>query len=262
MLSISKRRIAPIAALVLVLVSCKCLLSQTDGAAKSSRDKVANRDPNAESRWRLNATDIQLQKDDVDSSIRASRNAFWRPVLQARRDLENKGVTTYASGGFYPYQYMSEIADTPNSVWLIAKFDHYHVISIDPQYQLLYTEESFNVVRVIRQPSKGSLAAGAVFAIDHAGGTILTPQGDTVTWGFEPYLYSEQPGHTYLMQLTQGSANQFLVGKYWDVTTGRLVAEEPDDYARAAAGKSKLIGLSVSDAVKYLASMLIQDSDK
>ena len=92
--------------------------------------------------------------------------------------------------------------------------------------------------------------------MDFAGGRVKTPDGQLVSWRVSPIRYCVQPGHTYLMQLTEYPGGSYYdIDKEWDVITRKVVADRPDAIARAEKGRSKLSGRSLPDVVLYLESI-------
>jgi len=258
--SVYSSRIPLIVSLAFVTIICPHLLSQ----ATDNLQPLPNHSPAsfaaAENRWRLGAVDFKSQSDDVAPEIRAARNKFWQPILLDRRQMEvgSKTVTEFEGPPS-----VNEVGVNPDAVWVIATFDHFSVESIDPDFNLLYTEMNFKVDEVIRQPKTVSLSSGMSFDVDIAGGRIKTPKGDIVAWQVTPRRYFVQPKHTYLMQvLPQAEGKLYVIAKKWDVSTGKVIPDQSDEISRAAGGHSKLNGVSVQDAVSYIQSVLPPDSSQ
>ena len=181
MSSVYKTRIALIVVLAFAVLPCHYLLSQASPqTSKSPNDKKPTDHPAIENQWRLTPTDIQSQNDEVDPGLRNARNAYWQPRLQRLREMEGNDVMGPPEG--YASDDVAEIPNIPGSLWVIATFDHYKVISIDPGMKLLYTEVSFRVDQIIQQPQASLLAISAFFDVDYPGGTVKIPGGTTVSW--------------------------------------------------------------------------------
>jgi hypothetical protein len=108
-----------------------------------------------------------------------------------------------------------------------------------------------------RRPQSAGLAEDGSIDVDFAGGRVKTPDGQLVSWRVSPIRYCVQSGHTYLMPLTEHPGGSYDdINKEWDVITGKVVADRPDDIARAEKSRSKLSGRSLPDVVLYLESAL------
>jgi hypothetical protein len=231
---------------------------QAQGSApvqRLSEEQLEQRMAGAENSWRLTAIDSQSQRDTVAPNIRAARNAFWRPGLQEYRDLEATNRSMYKTPGPSPSQ---ELTLDPNDTWVIATFDHFLVVSVDPDFQLLYTEMNFKINQVVHQPSSSSLAPGMSFDMDIEGGKIKKANGDIVSWHiFDSSRYFVQPGHTYLMQIgSMGLEGLYYVGERWDVSTGKAVPDTDDLVGYALSGSSIISGRTTREAIAYLQSVL------
>ena len=131
---------------------------------------------------------------------------------------------------------MIEIPAEPDAIWLVATFDHYLVKSIDPDFKLLYTEMSFKINEIIKQPSQ-LLSPGMSFDVDVEGGSVKTPQGDVVSWHVTARRYFVQPGHTYILEIRPNQAGQFYyISKAWDVSSGRVVPDHHDEVFTSGRG--------------------------
>jgi hypothetical protein len=144
------------------------------------------------------------------------------------------------------------------SVWVVARFEAFHVYAVDPQEDLLYTEINVRVDRVIKAPADLSIARGALLDVAMPGGTLRMATGKTITSPFViPSQYGPKPGHAYILQLLYNAKfGVFTDYRRWEVSSGVV---QPDDVVaalRAAHGKSKLTGLSLGAAVEYLQSAL------
>jgi hypothetical protein len=240
MTSITPRRIALAATLVFALLPCHYLLSQADEPPHPpllplKPEDVAKWFSGAEeNRWRLTTVDPTNQVDTLPPSIRAARNARWHNELQFYRDAEKKGGSISEANE----RLMSpERPLDPKEIWVVATFDHFLVIPIDPEFNLFYTEMSFKIDRVIHQPSTSSLVPDMLVDMEDAGGQIRKPNGEVETWRIGPHQYYPQPGHTYLMMIgyyggdDNSRGNLYYFGERWDVSTGAAV---PDSYAALA----------------------------
>ncbi len=194
MSSLTPRRIALAGVLAFAMLPYHYLLSQS---RQPTPDEIAARFAGAENAWRLNIVDPKTQVDSVAPDIREARNAYGQPGLQAERDFEKTGnIQTYSG----PAPAYAELV-SQRDIWVVAKFVHSLVIPIDPDYKLLYTEMSFQIDQVVRQPSTSSLSNGMSFVVDDEGGRIKKPNGDIESWHIGPTKYYPQPEHTYLRKL-------------------------------------------------------------
>lgn len=235
---------------------------------QQSDQKMEQRFVGAENSWRLTVVDLQSQQDSVPTDIRTARNAYWEPILENYRvaALHNRSV-----GRFSPlYSVTSpELPELPGSIWVIATFDHFQVIPITPKDQtsvtdlMLYTEISFKIEQVIRQPKTSSLQAGSFFDVDIEGGRAKTLGGEVLSQRVFPDKYSVKPGGTYLMQLLPARSGKFyIINSDWDVTTGQVVPHDVGEVYRAENGLSKLNGMPLSAVPAYLNSVLPADTSK
>ncbi len=228
--------------LALAHLNSSYLLSQTSGTLQPLPSHSATSWTAAENRWRLSPVDLQLQNDSVAPDIRAARTPLWQPVLQSYKDMEANGRSIAFTDGVPPFL---EIAPQPEALWLIATFDHYLVVSIDPDYQLLYTEVSFKVEQVIRNSKTVSFSPGMMFDVDIMGGRVKTPNGDLVSRLLVPQARSPQPGRNYLIKILPAGAGSWLFQQRWDISSGKV-----------AEHNSVLSGKTTSEAVSYLELVL------
>lgn len=259
-------RISLAGLLMFVAAPWPLLLSQSTQTNQASSKRNAKGFADAENRWQLNPVDILRDTDSVEPRIRAARNSYWQSIFQKARDIEaeeaGNGIRSlpasgYSRGYFYP-ALIPEIPSTPNSTWVIAKFTSYHIIPIDQDYRDFYTEENFKVIQIIQQPLQGVLAAGDRFDVDLGGGTIITPQRQTINHT-SPVPLMEQPRHTYLLQLVSKSNDTFEITKRWDVSNNKVTPDTKIEVLRASEGTAKLSGMSIFDAVQYIQSELSKE---
>ena len=249
----------PIRVVVIFIFACSIIWAQSTKTLQPSPNPNPAAFSSSENKWRLTPVDLQLQSDKIAASVRAARNAYWQPILQSEREREAGGRSVAMTGG--PPS-LNEVADNPGSVWVVASFDHYLVEPVDQDFKLLYTEMSFRVNQIIKQP-KALFIPGMFFDVDVEGGSIKTPHGDIVSWRISPRRFFMQPGHTYIMEIRALEVGQlYFVGKIWDVSSGKVVADHADEASRAAEGHSKLNGMATQDAVSYLQSVLTSGSLK
>lgn len=243
---------------MLLLAGSHCqVLSQT---SSSPFPPLNNHSPgsfaSAQNRWQLSPTDLQTQVDPLPKNVRDERNAFWFPQLEQYASQEANGLASGASPGLYSIT-SPELPQDAGTAWVTATFDKVLVIPIPSNEKLLYTEMNFTIEQIIRKPSSSNLETGSSFQEDFAGGSVKYADGSVRTWRVSPRQYSLQPSHTYLMVLVAGpSPSLYFVRKYWDVTSGTVVASRPDEIQRASLGQSHLSGLTTSEAIKYLNSTL------
>ena len=251
-------------------LSCHYLLSQAaeplhPPILPSKPEDVAKRFSGAEeNRWRLTTVDPTTQVDTVPPSIRATRNAYWRQRLQWYRNVEKSGFLQSA-----PSQGMltkERILDA-QEIWVIATFDHFKIIPIDPDFNLFYTEMSFKINQVIHQPPTSSISPGMLFDMEDEGGQIRKPNGEIETWRIEPCKYYPQPSHTYLMHIAPGSADTgdlYWFGERWDVSTDKAIPDSYDAVIPTSTVNviSKINGMTTKNAISYLKSEFSINSSK
>jgi hypothetical protein len=211
----------------------------------------------AANRWQLTAIDPKSQVDTVSPAVRAQRNAYWKPSLEAKRG----SIGSFGAGLPGP---RPEFSVEPGDIWAIATFESFHAFMIDNDSQLIYTEENFRIEHVFRQPAGMSLSSGSLIDAGREGGRIKSPKGDILSPGWlRPSEYSVQLGHKYLMQFSYDTqAGFYWTGQYWDLSSGRVQVEGPIETERAAQGKSAIAGMSVEDLVKSFPSILPDEPKK
>jgi hypothetical protein len=245
-----------LASISLAICATQTLQAQSSTTSQSlSDEQLEQRFANAHNRWRLTTVDYQSQRDTVAPDIRAVRNEYWKTKLQPYRDIENAHGSWAYSGGTPP---VVELFLTPEEAWVIVTFDHFLVVPIDPDFQLLYTEINFRINQVVYQPSSSSLTPGMSIDMDFEGGRIKKPNGDIVSWLLTPNKYYFQPGHTYLMQIEGPShpGGVYYCQERWDVSTGIAVPDTEDLVSFALSGTSKISGKTTQEAIAYLQSVL------
>jgi hypothetical protein len=240
------------------LAICAVQTIQAQGSEPSqplSDQQLEQRFSGAANRWQLTAIDFQSQRDTVAPSIRATRNAYRQSELQHFRDIE-KAHGSWAMSGNMPRSQTVEFFTDPNEIWVIATFDHFLVVPIDPDFQLLYTEINFRIDQVIHQPRTSSLTHGMSFDIIFNGGRIKKPNGEIVSWLLSPSRHSFQPGHTYLLQIIGPSCVNGVcyTGDRWDVSTGIAVPETDYLIGFALSGASRISGKTTQEAIAYMQS--------
>ena len=254
--------------LAITFFSCSRLFSQAGNPLPQSSGKPSSRSIifSAANRWQFTPVDIGSQTDTVTPQVRAQRNAYWGSKLEWIRTAHTPlPGTVFIGGGEGTFLGDApELPSVQHAIWVIAKFEAFHVYATDPQFQLLYTEMNFRVKQVIRQPDTLSLSPGALVDCTEPDGRIKTPSGAVVTFNLEATRHSVRPGHTYLLQLEYipSSGHLFHIYKSWDVTSGKVQPNQQDEVDRAVEGKSKLNGLTIPDAVQYLNSVLPAESNK
>ncbi|HLJ88663.1 MAG TPA: hypothetical protein VKZ53_17720 [Candidatus Angelobacter sp.] len=260
MMSLPPLRI--VAASIFAAFCSLCVLAQSPDAQGALRDLTPVEKSeffSAENRWRLKAIDLRSQADTVTPEVRASRNAYLRPLLQKAAEFWTPAAGAVGIGGGKGSTFgeQPELPTIPNGVWVIAKFESFHVFTADAESRLIYTEMNYRVNQVVRQPSPMSLKTGDVLDAQRAGGRMKRADGAIVSFLVEPERHSVQPGRTYLLAgRFDGTTHYFTIDKIWDVTSDKVVPITRDEINRAARGESKLAALSTDQAVQYLNSVL------
>jgi len=224
---------------------------------QSTPNDLTEKITQSENRWRLTVVDPKAQVDTVAPNVRSARNEYWKPILQEIRDAEKIGRSWTLSGGGFVW----EIPSLPNDIWVVATFDHFHVIPIDPDFKLFYTEMSFTIREVVNQPASSSLAAGGLFDVDEQGGRIKKSDGSVEMWLVSPKDYFVQPGHTYLMLIhARDEGNLYTIHEQWDVSTGIAVPDSGNlCFSDSSPGcPSKISGKATQDAIASLRAALQQ----
>lgn len=215
----------------------------------------------AANRWRLTAIDPRSQIDTVSPQIRAQRNSFWNGPLQTAYDASVHSAASF-SGGQVFLKSDPEIPNIPNSVWVIATFQGFHVFAIDTAQHLVYTEINLQVENVISKPEGLSLSAGSSIDIGISGGRIKSPSGNVVNSGLQPRQYDFQLGHKYLLQLLyEPQGRFFLPQKRWDLTSGVVKPDQAQELDRVARGDAVIDGMTEQDVKNYLTSVLSSERE-
>jgi hypothetical protein len=135
---------------------------------------------------------------------------------------------------------------------------------IDQDPQLIYTEMNFRIDHVFRQLAEISLSDGSLIDVGVPGGRIKSPNGEILSpdW-LKPLQYYVQPGRKYLIQFFHDKRGGFFrTGQFWDLSSGKVQSEFPDEIERAEQGKSAIAGMSVDDLAKYFPSILPEEPKK
>ena len=202
----------------------------------------------AHNQWQRTPTDISKQTDTVSAAVRAKRDAYWKQFPQQM---------AMKSGAMLPgiRVMMPEIDDMPGSesIWVLARFEAFHVFGIDAENTQIYTEMNMRVVNVIKPPDDFPISAGSLLDVVTIGGSLKTQQGDVHEFRVEPRQYSAQPGQTYLLHLLFDPKYQIITPfQRWDATSGTLVPDDEAEVRRAQEGKSTLAGKSIEEATKAI----------
>jgi hypothetical protein len=196
----------------------------------------------AKNRWRSQPVDINAQVDPVPPGLRQKRNAYWSHILAESLDMVKRGRRlTVAEGS--PMRL--DLVPDPQATWVVAKFEGYTVVPVDPDSLVMYTEMHFRVERVIQQPKSMSLGLNEAIDVDLVGGTIKTPSGELKSFNVSPRPYSVQPGNTYLMDLKYFDEDSaYNLRRFWKVENGTLTS--------AYNPRSPFIGHTVDDFAAQL----------
>jgi len=241
------------------LLFCSRLAPQTAAEGVESADPSFQAYVGAANAWRLSPVDEQSQVDPASPELRAAREKWMRGGFEMLRkifgDLALEDWT--AAGGSEINGY--EIHRIPNSLWVVAKFESYHVF----QYQLtptvlrIYTEISYRTLQAVKQPGGSSLTEGSFLDECIGGGTLREADGSVKRSIGSPSKYFQRPGRTYLLQLTYDPVTKYyFTVRRWDVTSGTLVPDTDIQVAYAVQNQSPVSGLSLASAIQYLESAL------
>lgn len=153
------------------------LIAQVAVAGQSGTSKVQSKRTNpagsgwdwdsAENRWRSQPIDLSAQVDPVPPGLRQRRNAYWNRILAERLSMEKQGVHGVTAEGS-PMRL--DLVPDPQATWVVAKFEGYTVVPVDPDSLVMYTEMHFRVERVIQQPKSMSLGPNETIDVDLIGG--------------------------------------------------------------------------------------------
>lgn len=217
---------------------------------------------NAANKWQLEAVDSVSQIDPVSAAVRAKRNTYWAAPLQTIFNASAAPGSYVITEGSYLGD-SPEFPDVKGAAWVIATFKTFHVFALDSANRLIYTEINFRVDRVFRQPADVSLSAGNIIDEGLPGGRLRSSSGTTTTLAVSPHEYFWQPGHKYLLQLSYDRETDYFIPlKRWDLTSGRVQADQPDEADRAARGESIINGMSVDSLIRSLPSVLPNEAAK
>lgn len=226
------------------------LLSQDTANSETKWDRAPNR-------WQLRAINLKSQVDTVSPTTRAQRNAYWRgPLESAYNSFKGAAGTIVEGSGFFLDA--PELPNVKGAVWALATFHDFHVFAIDPEFHLIYTEMNFQVDKVLSRPDDLNLSAGAAVDLGTPGGRVKTPDGTFVASSIAPVEHYFQLGHKYLLLLTyeEQMGGEFTLHKWWDITSGKVQPDTPEEIDRANRGESAINGMTVRDLVSYLANEL------
>jgi hypothetical protein len=217
------------------------LFSQDTANSGTKWDSAANR-------WQLKAVDLQSQVDTVSQATRDQRNAHWRVPLESAYNASKGAAGTVTVGNGFILDAL-ELPNVKGAIWVLATFKTFHVFAIDPDFHLIYTEMNFQVDKVISQPDDSNLSIGSAVDLGTPGGRVKTPDGTFVASRIDPIDYFFR---TYEEQL----GGEFVTHRWWDITSGTVQPDTPEQIARAKRGDSAIIGMTVHDLVSYLTKNL------
>jgi hypothetical protein len=210
---------------------------------------------NAANRWQHTAVDLAKQTDTVTPEVRAQRNAKWQGLQGL---MLNSSNLVFSFSGDAP-----ELPkDPPNepSIWVIATFEKFHVYAVGPDEKQFYTEMNFRIKTLFREPEGMHLVPGDLVDVNLWGGMAKTHSGKIVrSLNVNPRTYDFQLGHKYLVNLFPDKDGDFVAAGRWDLTSGTVQAQGPDEIDRAARGESKLSGMTETELIKYLQTALSTD---
>ena len=258
------RRIAVASLLSCTFVWCPRLISQSAVVSPKPQGQTQFESSewlSAENRWQVTAIDLRSQSDNVAPELRAKRNAYLEPRLEIARQWREPtnlppGLVSFWSPGAALGD-VPELSAPAHAVWVIVRFESFHVFALDPQYRLIHTEINFRVSQILRQPSSASFVAGSLFDYDIIGGRIKKTDGSIASFSVLPEQHCYQPGGTYLMVGTYDPATEYFdMDNWWDLSSGKVVPGTLAEIDRTAKGNSKLSGLTTAQAVQYLDSVL------
>jgi hypothetical protein len=149
------------------------------------------------------------------------------------------------------------------SIWVVARFEGFHVFAIDPDCTSIYTEKNMRVIDVIKTPDDLPISSGSLLDVQIPGGIVKTAQGTVHALGVRPQPFAAQVGHTYLLHLLYdphyGTMSTY---QRWEIVSGTLLPDDRSESHRAQEGKSMLAGKSIDEAAKYILSVLKEQSEK
>jgi hypothetical protein len=240
------------------LLLCSPLAPQS-AEGRESIDHLSQAFVGAANAWRVNPIDEQSQVDPVSPQLRAAREKWMREGFEMLRNMIGDLALETSGPTFGDEINGSDVEQIPNSVWVVAKFESYHVFEyqLTPTVQRIYTEISYRTLQVIKRPDSSSLTAGSVFDECIGGGALREADGSIKQTIGSPAKYFQRPGETYLLQLTYDPVAQYYsTNRRWDVTSGTVVPDTDIQVAYAAERKSPISGLDLTQAIQYLESTL------
>jgi hypothetical protein len=157
-----------------------------------------------------------------------------------------------------------EFPALPDDVWVIATFENNHAFMIDNDPALIYSEMNFRIEHIFKKPDNLSLSVGDLIDAGIAGGRLKTSERGSVspTW-LRPADHYYRKGHKYLMQLAyEAQGGFFYAYTRWDISSGKVQPDGPVEIERANRGESAIAGMSVTDLIRYLPSLLSNASNR
>jgi len=209
---------------------------------------VAQPAPNA---WMKTPTK-RSDPDSVAPPVRLLRDEYFDSINIGNREAltpENAGQHVISEGSFIGVQ--PEILEFPDRAVLIGTFTSFKSV-LNASGRVIYTEAVVRVAETFEDVS-GNTNRGADITIALPGGTVTTPDGNTISYLTQPRSFFMQPGKTYLFVLKFHAAGDFyMLGKDWDLSDGLVRANSGLDLKRQREGTSSLIGLTRAQLVQSL----------
>jgi hypothetical protein len=235
---------------------------QQSTSSQQSASRLEKQWNKAHNQWQRTPVDISTQTDTARPDIREKRTAHWKqmPLFVLKGGMKS-------STGF-PADLIADIPETDEPkdaeiVWVVARFEAWHVYPINSEETLFYTEKSMRILSVISTPADLSVPVGSLIDVQMLGGTAKTHDGSVRSSAVNPKQFSAQPDHTYLLHLLYKPTDAvFTTWQRWEVSDNVLIPDDPDTFRRAQQGKSMLAGTTVAEASAHIRAALNAQNGK
>lgn len=133
---------------------------------------------------------------DVSAAIRSERDTFWDNLSGAREPLTARTASASAMGESW-YEPAPEIPKVENRVVLTGTFVAYRSF-LTSSRRTIYTEIAFKVDEIFQNRSMSIITPGDNITVAIAGGSALSPSGETLHYLTQPRELFVQPSRKYL----------------------------------------------------------------
>lgn len=250
-----KQLIVPVGriAAILLVVTGQTVSQSPSGPKPSSPPQIA------ENAWMQHPTSLSGSgSSEVAARFRAERDSFWDGVSGERAPLTPDSASHTATGESW-FEPSPEIPKVHGRVVLTGTFAAYRSI-LSASGRSVYTEITINVDEVFQNRSAFEVVHGDNVTVAIAGGTVLTPSGQTLHYLTQPRELFLQPGRKYLLVLSYKQSGQFLtLADQWDISDGTLRVSSMRNRTRVQRGRSSLNGIEVAHLEQALSRLLSEE---